>query len=37
MVVIKHRGLAETAINGVIETIDSIANYSYFLLAKWSP
>jgi hypothetical protein len=37
MVVIKHRGSAETAISGVIKTIDSIANHSYFLLAKWSP
>jgi hypothetical protein len=37
MVVIKHGGPAETAISGVIETIDSIANHSYFLLAKWSP
>jgi hypothetical protein len=37
MVVIKHRGIAETAISGVIETIDSTTNHSYFLLAKWSP
>jgi hypothetical protein len=36
MVVIKHRGIAETAISGVIETIDSITNHIYFLLAKWS-
>jgi hypothetical protein len=37
MVVIKHGGIAETAISSVIETIDSTINYSYFLLAKWSP
>jgi hypothetical protein len=37
MVVIKHRGTAETAISGVIKTIDSITNHSCFLLAKWSP
>jgi hypothetical protein len=37
MVVIKHGGIAETAITGIIETIDSITNHSYFLLAKWSP
>jgi hypothetical protein len=36
MVVIKHGGTAETAIGGVIETIDSTTNYSYFLLAEWS-
>ena len=36
-VVIKHGGPAETAISGVIETINSTNNYSYFLLAKWSP
>jgi hypothetical protein len=34
MVVIKHGGIAETAISGVIKTIDSITNHSYFLLAK---
>jgi hypothetical protein len=37
IVVIKYGGIAETAISGVIETIDSTTNYSYFLLAKWSP
>jgi hypothetical protein len=37
MVVIKHGGIAKTAISGVIETIDSIANHNYFLFAKWSP
>ncbi len=37
MVVIKHGGIAETAISGVIETIDSITNHNYFLLTKWSP
>jgi hypothetical protein len=36
VVVIKHGGIAETAISGVIETIDSIANHSYFLLSTWS-
>jgi hypothetical protein len=34
MVVIKHRGIAETVISGVIETINSTTNHSYFLLAK---
>lgn len=37
MVANKHKGTAETAIVGVIKMIDSITNYSYFLLAKWSP
>jgi hypothetical protein len=37
MVVIKHGGTAETAISGVIETIDSTTNHSCFLLAIWSP
>jgi hypothetical protein len=37
MVAIKHGRTAETAIGGVIETINSITNHSYFLLAKWSP
>jgi hypothetical protein len=37
LVVIKHGGTAETAISGMIETIDSITNHSYFLLTKWSP
>jgi hypothetical protein len=37
MVVIKYGGIAETVISGVIETIDSITNHSYFLLTKWSP
>ena len=37
IVVIKHRGTAETAIGGVIETIDSTTNYSYFLFPKRSP
>jgi hypothetical protein len=37
MVVIKHRGIAETAISGVIKTINTITNHSRFLLAKWSP
>ena len=37
IVVIEHGGIAETAIGGVIETIDSTTNHSYFLLAKWSP
>ena len=37
MVVIKHGGTAETAIGGVIETIDSTTNHSCFLPAKWSP
>jgi hypothetical protein len=36
MVVIKHRGIAKTAISGVIKIIDSTTNYSCFLLAKWS-
>ena len=35
MVAIKQRGTAETAISGVIETIDSTINYSLFLIAKW--
>ena len=34
MAVIKHRGIAETAISSVIKTIDSITNHSYSLLAK---
>ena len=34
MVVIKHGAIAETVISGVIETINSTTNYSYFLLAK---
>ena len=34
MVVIKHGDIAETAISGVIKTINSITNHSYFLLAK---
>jgi hypothetical protein len=37
MVVIKHGGIAETVISGVIETINSTTNHSYFLLTKWSP
>lgn len=37
MVVIKHGGTAETAISGVIETIDSITNHSCFLFAMCSP
>jgi hypothetical protein len=37
MVVIKHGGIAETVISGVIKTIDSTTNHSYFLLTKWSP
>lgn len=37
MVVIKQGGTAETAISGVNETIDSITNHSFFLIAKWSP
>jgi hypothetical protein len=37
MVAIKHGGTAETAIGGVIETIDYTTNHSYFPLAKWSP
>ena len=37
MVVNKHGGTAETVISGMIETIDSTTNHSYFLLAKWSP
>ena len=37
MVVIKHGVTAETAIGGVIETIDSTTNHSCFLPAKWSP
>jgi hypothetical protein len=36
MVVIKQGGTAETAISGVNETIDSITNHSFFLIAKWS-
>jgi len=34
IVVIKHGGIAETAISGVIKTIDSTTNHNYFLLAK---
>ena len=34
MVVIKHRGIAETAISNMIETIDYTTNYSCFLLAR---
>jgi hypothetical protein len=37
MVAIKHGCTAETAIGGVIETIDSTTNHIYFLFAKWSP
>ncbi len=37
MVVIKHGGYSETAISGVIETIDNTTNHSCFLLAMWSP
>ena len=37
MVAIKRGGIAETAIGGVIEIINSTTNHSYFLLAKWSP
>jgi hypothetical protein len=36
MVVIKQGGTAETAISDINETIDSITNYSFFLIAKWS-
>jgi hypothetical protein len=36
MAVIKHGGIAEITISGMIEMIDSITNHSYFLLAKWS-
>jgi hypothetical protein len=34
MVVIKHEGTAETALSGVIKTINNTTNYSYFLLVK---
>ena len=37
MVAIKQGGIAEAVIGGVIETIDSITNYSLFLIAKWFP
>jgi hypothetical protein len=37
MVAIKQGGTADVAISGVIETIDSMINYSLFLIAKWSP
>jgi hypothetical protein len=36
MVAIKQGGIAEAAISGVIETIDSIINRSLFLIADWS-
>jgi hypothetical protein len=34
IVVIKYRDIAEMAISGVIETINSTTNYIYFLLVK---
>ena len=37
MVVIKHGGIAETAISSMIKTFDNIANHSYFVPAKRSP
>ena len=37
IVVIKHGGIVETVISGMIETINSTTNHSYFLLPKWSP
>jgi hypothetical protein len=36
-VAIKQGGTAETAINGVNKTIDSMINRSYFLAADWFP
>jgi hypothetical protein len=37
MVAIKQGETAKIAISGMIETIDSIINYSLFLVAKWPP
>jgi hypothetical protein len=37
MVAIKQGGIAEAAISGVIEMIDSMINHNLFLVAKWSP
>jgi hypothetical protein len=37
MVVIKQGGIAEAAVSGVIETIDSTINHNLFLITKWSP
>jgi hypothetical protein len=37
MVALNQGGTAESAIGGVIETIDSMTNHSLFLIAKWSP
>ena len=34
---IKQRGTAEAVFNSGIDMIDSIINYSLFLVAKWSP
>jgi hypothetical protein len=37
MVAIKQGGIAEAAISGMIETIDSIINRSLFLIVTGSP
>jgi hypothetical protein len=37
MVAIKQGGTAKVVISGVIKTIDSIINYSFFSTTKWSP
>jgi hypothetical protein len=37
MVAIKQGGIAEAAISGVIETINSTMNLTLFLVTKWSP
>jgi hypothetical protein len=34
---IKQGGKAEAAFDSVIDIIDSIINYTLFLVAKWSP
>jgi hypothetical protein len=37
IVAIKQGGTAEAVISSMIETTDSMINYSLFLIAKWSP
>jgi hypothetical protein len=37
MVAIKQGRIAKAAIGGMIKTIDSTINHSFFFIAKWSP
>lgn len=37
MIAIKQGCIAEAAISGVIEMINSMINHKLFLISKWSP